>query len=232
MLEGLSLVNEHGARHWRYPGGPIYLHVRIVRVPLCSQQLACLRVGVVEDSIFFVISCVVSQDYILLQKERIQETVKQKRVNNRELVSLLEKGRLWCNYQFLPDLGSPLLLVEEQQTGLEGQLGPQKHRPMWLPPSAAHPHSRLKTQLSAKSISFLTKLLTDVLWATQWRTVSNGLTCVDEVGVDVEPGGADAPWTAVGVGQAQVCWAQIAGWLCLGWPTAGEREILFKRGHN
>ena len=47
-------------------------------------------------------------------------------------------------------------------------------------------------------------------------TLSSGLTCVDEVGVNVEPGGADAPGAAVGVGQAQVGRAQIAGCLCLG----------------
>ena len=46
-------------------------------------------------------------------------------------------------------------------------------------------------------------------------TLSSGPTCVDEIGVHVEPGGADAPWAAVGVGQAQVGRAQVAGCLCL-----------------
>ena len=48
------------------------------------------------------------------------------------------------------------------------------------------------------------------------RKPEERLTCVDEVGVYVEPGGADASWAAVGVGQAQVGGAQIAGCLCLG----------------
>merc|ERR1719150_1685960 len=42
------------------------------------------------------------------------------------------------------------------------------------------------------------------------------IVCVDEVGVDVQPGWADASRAAVGVGQAQVRGAQIARGLCLG----------------
>ena len=48
------------------------------------------------------------------------------------------------------------------------------------------------------------------------RKPEERLTCVDEVGVDVQPGWADASRTAVGVGQAQVCGAQIARGFCLG----------------
>ena len=48
------------------------------------------------------------------------------------------------------------------------------------------------------------------------RKPEERLTCVDEVGVDVQPGWADASRAAVGVGQAQVRGAQIARGLCLG----------------
>ena len=48
------------------------------------------------------------------------------------------------------------------------------------------------------------------------RKPEERLTCVDEVGVDVQSGRADASRAAVGVGQAQVRGAQIARGLCLG----------------
>ena len=67
----------------------------------------------------------------------------------------------------------------------------------------------------SESILYHKKLLKEDLNVPEC-TLSSGLTCVDEVGVYVEPGGADAPWAAVGVGQAQVGGAQIAGCLCLG----------------
>ena len=50
------------------------------------------------------------------------------------------------------------------------------------------------------------------------------LTCVNEVCVHVRPGRADAPGAAVGVGQAEVRRAEVAGSLRLGGPTAGEGE--------
>ena len=67
----------------------------------------------------------------------------------------------------------------------------------------------------SESILYHKKLLKEDLNVPEC-TLSSWLTCVNEVGVYVEPGGADASWAAVGVGQAQVGGAQIAGCLCLG----------------
>ena len=70
-----SLVDEDGAGHGGYPGGPVDLDVRIlVRL---RQDVAVLGVGEVKCSILSVVSCVVSQDYILLRKralKRLQST--------------------------------------------------------------------------------------------------------------------------------------------------------------
>ena len=83
-----SLVDENGAGHGGYPGGPVDLDVRIlVRL---RQDVALLGVGEVKCSIISVISCVVSQDYILLKEERAQETT-----INRAFVSLA--GKYWLH---------------------------------------------------------------------------------------------------------------------------------------
>ena len=66
-----SLADENGAGHGGYPGGPVNLDVRIlVRL---RQDVALLGVREVKCSILSVIGCVVSQDYILLRKERVRE---------------------------------------------------------------------------------------------------------------------------------------------------------------
>jgi len=81
---------------------------------------------------------------------------------------------------------------------------------MWPLPSAARPHSHL--QHTAVRVNFTKELKEDfdgviphsVGPTAVHCTVSNGPTCVNEVGVHVQPGWADAPWAAVWVGQAQV----------------------------
>ena len=59
-----SLVDENGAGHGRYPGGPIDLHIGIVID--CCEVVA----RVTQSRVRVVISCVVSQDNILLKKEQ------------------------------------------------------------------------------------------------------------------------------------------------------------------
>ena len=128
-----SLVDEDGAGHGGYPGGPVDLDVRIlVRL---RQDVAVLGVGEVKGSILSVVSCVVSQDYILLRKRAL------KRLQSTECLAV----QIVCfkMIRSSPGLGSPLPLGVEPQTEQEEQLAPRKHRPRWQLPSAARPHSRL-----------------------------------------------------------------------------------------
>jgi len=72
-----SLVDEDGAGHGGYPGGPVDLDVRIlVRL---RQDIAVLGVGEVKCSILSVVSCVVSQDYILLRERESSRDYNQQR---------------------------------------------------------------------------------------------------------------------------------------------------------